>query len=64
MSWDSRMADIDPRLLPCLYLPRLRSAMVVLEVTPDGFMVFDSKSYVWNDPYERIRRILVLPVED
>lgn len=38
-----RMADIDPRMLPCLYLPRWRSAMLVLEVEDKTFTIFDSK---------------------
>lgn len=38
------MAELDPRLLPCLFVPRLRPAMVVLDITDDGFTIFNSKT--------------------
>ncbi len=37
----TRLADIDPRLLPCLFLPRRGSLMVLLERDGDRFTVFD-----------------------
>ena len=35
------LADLDPRLLPCLFLPDQGYAMVVLEATEAGFKVFN-----------------------
>ena len=37
----TRLADIDPRLLPCLFLPRRGSLMVVLAREGSRFSIFD-----------------------
>jgi ATP-binding cassette subfamily C protein/ATP-binding cassette subfamily C protein LapB len=39
-----RLADLDWRLLPCLFLPDEGAAMVVLEPVSEGFAVFDGGS--------------------
>ena len=36
------LRDLDPRLLPCLFVPHQGAAMVVLEGAEGGFQVFDS----------------------
>jgi len=49
LNYQSRAAkitlpEIDPRLLPCLFVPRQGSPIVVLEATAEGLRVFDGQS--------------------
>jgi len=40
---DGNLARLDPRLMPCLFVPRNQPAMVVLKLLPNGhLLVFDS----------------------
>ncbi len=42
-SFDTSLAKLDSRLLPCLYVPKKRAAMVILAALPNGrWRVFDS----------------------
>ena len=50
----TRLDRLDPRLLPCLFVPRRGGAVVVLERTDDGLRVYDGETAVerhlgWDD---------------
>lgn len=42
--FEVRLAEIDPRLLPCLFIPEHGSAMVVLRMGPAGLTVFNGET--------------------
>ncbi|MGB0671150.1 MAG: peptidase domain-containing ABC transporter [Rhodospirillales bacterium] len=44
-SFSAKLSSIDPRLMPCLFLPEKGPALVVLGTRPDGLKVFQSETY-------------------
>ncbi|MGB0682904.1 MAG: peptidase domain-containing ABC transporter [Magnetovibrionaceae bacterium] len=44
-SFTTNLKNLDPRLMPCLFLPEKGPAMVILGERPDGLKVFQSETY-------------------